>query len=373
MAIFMRNVFHGQTSWTTSSQFWMRFMVTWREIFLAGRWTEVYKTNTAEWNNNILVSLGDCAVSSVTAYRVTSATGGFTGHSGDGITLIAPTNDENCGVFRIQKVVDDNTIDIEPMCAPPDGWVTEGSIVGRVFDWGDTDPLTNGTELVMAPPTGNNELHLSFASGYVVTFKAYPDTYNGGAGHPTNIDTWSQISADKKCYFNAHFSGSDAIVYWFTESQKDFLAVGELTNVQAGDTYPGFLVADAVANFDPFIVNELGALKMIDSATPTTKLNFEIMTPVIGSNASATAASRQQNIQVARTSKGKAMLRKNWVYEGTTLGGYPRGKVPNFRITNSNWEDYRPMGVAENWLHLERGLVVPKNGPNDPLPSLDAG
>lgn len=368
MAVFMRNVLHADPSIATNV-FWNYFLVTFREIFLAGRWTEVYKTNTAEWDANIVLTLADCAVSAATPRRITSATGGFTGKQGFGITSLA-INDNNRGVFRIAKVIDDNTIDIETACQPPDGWTTETGISARIFNWGKTDVLTAGTILVMAPPSGTNEIYI-MGSGYNATLYAYPDRYQSGAGHPTNSLAFGVATSEEQCLFNAYFSGSDALLYFFTDVANTLstLIIGELDDTEAGDTYPGFITA-FYNGCDPFTIASLGRLQMIDSTVLTTKLAFELVDITTGSDTLVSSTHGYQYFQAARASNGKALLRKNWVYEGTASGGFVRGRIPHYRTTNRNWENYRPMSAARTWLHLQSGLVVPMNGVNDTLPML---
>lgn len=372
MAIFMRNVLHGHSSFPTS-QFWMRFLVTFREIMLAGKWTEVYKTNATEWDANITLTLADAAVSGAAPLRITSPTGGFTGYAGQGITMLS-SNDENRGVFRIAAVISDNELAIELGCAPPNGWTTETGISCRLFDWGNDDPLTNATILDMAPPSGTNELYTTFASGYYVDFFAYPDGYQAGAGHPTNIKEFIVSSNDKRCYFNAYFDGGpNALIYAFTENTNFIIIVGELDDVEVGDTYPGFLSV-ALNSFDPFLLNQLSDVNMIDSASPTTKLKYQPMALVDSGDKQASSAitTRYSYKLGTRLVNGKARLQKPWVYEGTTLGGFVRGRIPHYRLTNWNWEQFRPMDSARSWLHLKTGFAVPMNGGNDNVPTLDA-
>ena len=86
----------------------------------------------------------------------------------------------------------------------------------------------------------------------------------------------------------------------------------------------------------------------------------------------------EDDINIGLTSKpgrrlvnGFAFARAPWIVaEDTGTGGYVRGRLPLIRFGWEGFAPYEPLDGAGAWLHLDKGLIVPRNGPNDPLPLL---
>lgn len=371
-----RNLKHCDSS-VAGTVFASHLMVTLRELFLAGGWSEVYKTNTAEWDNNILVSVSDCQVSSSTPYRIYSATGGFSALAkGYGFTLIDGTNDKNCRVMRIANVVDDNNIDIEPENYPAGGWVTATGLTGRGFNWGLTDVLTTGTILIMGAPSGTNEVQFDTSTNaYTLNVSCWPDGYQSGAGHQAGTGPIPHSSSSSRyASINACFDGPNAIIYYFEDYLKyrPIILVGELDDVEVGDTYPGFTCSGIYETVYTTAANRPTYLRMIDSTVLTTGLAFCFTDMVHDSNVNADDSNRFGNLQACRTVRGgMAILRRPYAYRGATPSyGFPRGKVPDvMRICNTFWEIMRPIDpTTGNWFHLATGFCVPLDGLSDTFP-----
>jgi len=353
MAVHIRNTLSAKTSWT-NNYLWSRSLVTLREVFLAGRWIESYKTNPAEWTNNEALILGDGAVLAVNPRRITSATGGFTGKDGYGITVLA-SNDQNRGMFKIDRVISDNEVEIEIICSPPDGWVDESGITLRLFNWGNDDLLSTNTILVMRCPTGDMEAFFrNGTSNYYVQVNGYPDRYQLGAGHGLGQIQFAHGSGAACIRWNAHFDGNAALLYFYIDDNDwETWMFGELDDALPGDTYPGYMsVYGDIGGH-----NDISMLSADDYATPYT------LQPALRSRGNTTT--HQLDKARTRTVKGKAQLVKPWFYGDGPHGGYFRGRVPHIRWTNADWENWRPMSPDRTWRHLSSGLVVPMNGPND--------
>lgn len=370
-----RNLQHADSS-VSGSVFASHLLVTLRELFLAGGWSEVYKTNTAEWNNNILVSVSDCQVNSGTPYRIYSATGGFSALAkGMGFTLIDSSNDGNCRVMRILNVVDNNNIDVEPENAPPDGWTTATGLTGRGFNWGITDVLTTGTILIMGAPSGTLEVKFVNTTAYTYTASCYPDGYQSGAGHETDgSQVPANSSTSKWARINAYFDDPNGIIYYYEDSAgyRPVILFGTLDDVESGDIYPGFICAGQYELIYDTSTYSPTYLRMIDSTVLTTKYNGRFTDMVKDFSQLATSSYRFGYNLSARTVRGgKAILRKPWVYAGNAASsGFPRGRIPDImRVTNSYWETMRPIDPATgSWFHLSNGFCVPLLGTTDKFP-----
>lgn len=365
--IHIRNVLHGYTGFSASA-FHAYFLVTLREVFFAGRWTEVTKNNATEWDNNVtdLTPVTSASVNSANPGRVVIPDGGMTGSEGKGLTLIDANNDENCGVYYIEAVISDTEVEVDGRTAPADGWVTASTgISARLFDWGLDDRLSSNTYVVMKCPTGNFEVWLNVQStNYYMAALGYPDGY--ASNHPTYPDSTtnnvSQIqgsSADKRAFVNAVFDGNSAYIFWETDNGGwDVLYCGELENTDPNDTYPGFCLAKG---------DGLGAwydynFYMIDSDNPLTQWRFEPAYLSAGTDSASTLMAFER----ARLVKRKLQVVTPRVYCGQVGAGFYRGSMPIIKATHSDWEAWRPLNPDRTlWTITESGLVIPKDGPND--------
>jgi len=369
MAIFVRNQ-RSLDSSVSSGQFWSRHLVLLRELFLAGRWTQSSISNAATWDANIVLNLTDCVVNPANPGRITSATGGFTGYEGYAITLIGGVTDDdnNRGVYRIAIVHSDNEIEVE--YPPPDNWVSDTGMTGRVFNWGLGSPVTGVQHVVMDPPTGNNQAYLSKPSANDESdFQAHPrGDYPNNPTQSANIDL---SSADRKGRWNAYFDGSVAYIFFRVDYGSTWYSLlwGELEDTDAADLYPGFFSGGGGADVWNLTNGDMSTLRMLYDDGGVGQINGKIASVCIGQS---TVASRQNIKILCRTVKGKAQLVKPWVYMVGSNGGYFRGRHP-FRYTNFYWEAWRPMDPSGAWLHYNESGVFPRNGVNDPRPVADAG
>jgi len=362
--IHIRDLYVGNSGWA-GYLFWSRSLVVIREMFLAGRWTDGTFTNKTEYDNNIVLALSDCAVSSSSAARITSTTGGFSALNTNYLITLLAANDENRGVYRIFKILNDNEIEVRN--PPPDGWTTETGISGRLFESGNGDPIANNNTFSMIPPSGTNEPRFYTQNGYNLYLQCYPDGMSGGHNVGTDTTTFQVSYTATDGYLNAYFSGDgpEAVFYASTPSYNlAYVVYGELEGAASGDTYPGYMFEDVwvAITVAADTYNDINVY-MIDH-TPAA-LAFKFAGLSRASNEYQSADFRQMDLN-CRSVGHKAKLEKPWVYNGDANGGYPRGKVGTIRLTNKYWEVLRPVGSAGLWRHVGNGICFPMNGPNDP-------
>lgn len=369
MAIFVRNQ-RSLDSSVTTSQFWSRHLVLIRELFLAGRWTQNTISNGATWDANIVLNRTDCVVNPASPGRITSATGGFTGYEGYAITLLGGVSDhdENRGVYRIAIVHSDNEIEVE--YPPPDNWLADTGMTGRVFNWGAGTLLGGAEYVVMDPPTGNNQAYISKpTTDYYAQFAAHPR--GNYPSNQTQLIDFNVSSSDRRARWNAYFDGSTAFIFFRTDAGGTWWVMlwGELEDTPAEDLYPGFFSAGTGAECFNIPNGDISTLRMLYDDGGIGQIDGTVATVCRGT---LTEASRQNLKSLCRSVKGKAQLVKPWVYMPGANGGFFRGRHP-FRYTNDFWEEWRPMTQDGSWRHHRSGGVFPMNGPNDPRPVSDAG
>lgn len=430
--------------------------ITLREMMLAGRWTENSNNGDAAWASNILATAADFAVSVSNRQRVTCPSAPFVqamADDGDFLTLLA-SNDQNRGVFKIVKFVDTQTVEVDLIGAPPEGWKTESGISGRIVGVYD-NLLANGAWVLMDSPNPRSSLQLrlhrfsdSYAYAYArpkgKTFAGTGDAFLGtaptmqltdsagdftpgmvgrnitiaGSTTPGNdgvftitgyVDattveymnaagvaevfagTWSVagISAETtgKSFatyyqadglFNGRFT-DDAFVVNIVHRRDTvtnrglfLLEVGDLDGVDPEDTDPGYVYGFFGASFygavtpNVYVYDTSATVEMLD-------INNN---PIIGYvthpkyHLQIGAASGWDTKLWLRTYAGKGLARRPWVVLDNTLlvGGCVRGKLRHTRWGNRNFETARPMDGAGTLIHMGAGLMMPRNGPNDPLP-----
>lgn len=365
MAIHVRNVVSLDSSVATGA-FSSRHLVLIRELFLAGRWTQSAISNGATWDANIVVNNSDAAVSAASPGRVTSATGGFTGKEGFGLTLLGGVadDDNNRGVYRIVAVISNTEVEVAP--PPPEGWVTDTGMTCRVFNWGLASPVSSTQYVVMDPPSGNSQAYIGKpATNYSFDLRAYPR--GGYPSYPTQSELPAASTSDRYARWNAYFEGANALVYFYTDTGVWHVFVwGELEDGPVEDLYPGFLSYGTAADAFNISGGDLYTLRMLydNGGGSIGQVDGRVATVCRGADL---VAARQNSFPLTRLVKGKAQIVKPWVYTVGANGGYFRGRHP-FRYTNTSWEASRPMTVDGTWRHLREGGVFPMNGPNDPAP-----
>lgn len=379
VAIHIRNL---RSSYVASNYMYYRWWLwLFREIMveLAG-WTEIFKTVDASWASasNLLLTVTDAAVDSSYPKRITSATGGFTGHAGDYVTLKA-SNDQNKGVFRIEYVADDNTIYISEDSKPANGWVTESGITARIHNMGKGEYLaSSNVDLVIQPPTGNNQFWIGMdTNGNLADVRAYPKGDYLGAATGTSIESIDAHYQDYRSRSNFYINGSSMLFYVYTSSYFYIVNFGELLSTSPSDTYPGFCSGsfDAIANASysasptnwdsgkgMSVVNMLSHLD-----NPLTGYTLVIKSDTDDTAAAAHYDGYDHNKSWPDRIKmqgGKTKAEEKWVcMSDSAEGGYPRGKLPTIRQANNSLPEVT--GVSSNWIHLYDGLLVPRDGLND--------
>jgi hypothetical protein len=379
MAVFFRNI-GARTTHTVQYSVYEYALITIREMLLAAGWTEEMNDGQAGWSDQVYLTLSDGVVSSTTDYQITSTTGGFTGYEDHCITLIA-TNDENSGIYQIGEVVDDNTIMVTPTQAPPDGWINESGIDLRITHWGGGTGTklsdSSGIDLTMTPPSGNNQLRFYVPVGASqadhLYIYAYPkgDRNSGYSGISTDYITPDLDYRDKKAMFNGYIDGVNGYIRLSGDVWGDaFFHFGELENVVAADTYPGFIGGRygsmTAGAWNQVVMNRICTMRMLDHADTPLDGYFTFL----GRHSAELFANNTNGISNNRTMKGYLYMDDILIHMANAgNGGYARGIHPFLKFTNQSLERTRPMDVAGNYIHLNDGIVVPRNGPNDPIPT----
>lgn len=361
MAVHIRNLLIPSAA---SFAGWFPYLL--RELFIAGRWTEVSKdADSAFWTSgsNLKASFSNLSVNSGFPTRVVDA--GSTGlmsstHVGLLLTISSATNDVNRGVFRITNVVDSNTLTISPENRVAN-WTTEASMAGRIVSPGQATLHTNSyvSNLVMTSNvSGGNQARMSGGTNLTtMSYYCYP---KGDSISVTSALTFAH-STTSGSRVNAYFDTTThtAIVYYTQNSLWAYLYWGQLGNTRTGDTYPRFMQGNWSANaFN--VVSGCSSIYMLDNLdNAITGFVSVPQTHYDGSNFLDSTTFARLRTQLWDYTPWAIM-------PDTTAGGYRRGTLP-FTITNTYWEAWRPLNSAKTKRKSATHIVLPMNGATDPI------
>jgi len=300
-----------------------------------------------------------------------SGVGRFTAPVTTGMTIfLRAVNDQNKGGYRIQAFIDANHALIDSTGAPVGGWINESDMPARIIS-NNVTRLADDIGLVLQAPAPSNlqvyPKHVYWSYSRKATCYVRP---KGGAGVATNVSGGEVIAGtgDTLTRFNAVIDGKNAIFYyWNNDGSFYFNHFGELDSVDTGDVNPGFIWNGVPGTHIARWAGQIGMLNQIDGATaayPT------FLKALLGTDSTA-MYDLQQLRRLHNGRPGKLLLHKpKVVMTDVASQACLRGKLPLIRFSNAYLETARPLDAAGSWLHLANGLVVPRNGPNDPLPLL---
>lgn len=350
-----------------------------RHIFWLAGWAETLDADPA-WA--AVVAVDEPGTTPGNGFRVSSASprvvhdplGRFTALmvTNAYVLFLKGTAPRNLGAYRIVEFIDAYNVKIDDRSAPGDGWTTQVDIPARIVG-GDGAAVTFNTaggRLAAArgfyaqAPTGNLKARVHHQTTGIMQVFALPNGI-------TQVGTGATLvgNTDNNLRLNAVFDGNNLLAYLLADNadtQSAFFMWGGLEDVDAADVNPGFVQNDRDLTTDwpwNYATNMLdGAGASIAVYGTFLKRRFDTV---------ATAANYAlAGFRLIGSGRGSAALRKcRIVMENTlTVGACVRGKLPLVRHTWGSYEKFRPMDPEGAWLHLAFGLVVPRNGPNDPLP-----
>lgn len=354
-----------------------------RELLLLGGWSEITNSDGGvpggAWASTLLVNeLGGVSGFSVAAAnptRIYSSAGVFTAamQTNECAIFLKASTTQNRVAGRIIRYIDANNVEIDPDSAPPNGWINEGGfgtyVPGRISS-PKTATLIPTAWVLLQAPSGNNRALLTYQSSSIFRLQVQP---KGGAADATTIpaagiDIGSY--ANYKVVFNAVLEDPNALIYSFgdyTNTYNYFTLFGELDQAAAGDSDPGFIQGSGTfaavnAWMYPMYMLSGNPVSTQITAYPTVVKWY----PNQNVNTGGPFFSKQWILQ--NGSPGKAALRTPLVVLDNVVnfGACLRGSMPLIRYADINFEVWRPIDAAGNWINLASGLVVPRNGPNDP-------
>lgn len=355
---------------------WGPHLAIWwfREMMLVGRWTENSNNGDAAWASalNILATVAagpnGFQVAAASPRIVYSPSGVFTSGMVGAVLSLLATTDQNRGMWRIKTYLSSNYVEVDDYSFSPYGWVDESGIAARITV-GNGLRLGAGAWSLMDSPAGSNlQVRL-----------IHTDTSNANAGvRPkgkvplaTEVGGSTNLAGyyTQRMRLNFCFDAPNALMYYFEDynspMRTGMLFVGELDNVDAADTNPGFFFGTAdVANYYAWNV----PMAMLDGADAAISAYPTTIKKYLGDDDSASYETKFTR-RLVNGRPGFAAIRAPWVCLANTLnvGACVRGKMPMARISYTGWEKLTPMDTPGDWLHLHNGLIVPRNGPNDPM------
>lgn len=372
MAIWGRNVLVPLA--TTSG--WGPHLAIWwfREMMLIGKWTENSNNADAAWSSalNILATVAagpnGFQVAAASPRIVYSPSGVFTSSMVGAVLSLFAANDQNRGMWRIKVYLNANYVEVDDLSFSPYGWLDESGIQARVTV-GNGLQLGAGAWSLMDAPVGSN----------LQTRLIHTDTSNANAGvRPKGkLGTLTEVggSTNLSYYYttrmrlNFCFDGVQSLMYYLENYNSPqwtgMLFVGHLLDVDAADTNPGFFFGTAnMAAVLPWNI-PMATLNSVDAAIVAYPTTIKKYLADDDSESYETKFPRR----LVNGRPGFAALRSPWVCLDNTaiVGACVRGRLPLVRIGYTGWEKLSPMDTPGNWFHLHSGLVVPRNGPNDPM------
>lgn len=342
-------------------------------MWLAG-WTVDSDNSDAVWASHILNEVSGASglsVSSSTPLQVYSPTGIFSqANVDDGDTLILKDaiNETNCGAWRIQRYIDANNVAIDSAGAPPQGWVTQTQITARVVNIAEGQ-LGNGAWAIMAAPGGSN-LHVRMT--HVDRTNAYLYARpKGGLADPTE----TTVLAISDYYqgntrYNATLDGKNVLLYHFFEYTNSANAgygmymVGELEDVTALDTNPGFVMGDRSAQDEWYYEYPVYMLDHADVPIQAYVVTWKLYDAQ--DNDSNVLRSNADGFRLINGNPGYVPRWPMYVCLAGAATGI-RGKLPFLRQVSSSQPTYAKMDQQGEYYHLYLGLAVPGRGALDQL------
>jgi len=371
MAIWVRNCQYPNPTvpqLATSSRCWF-----FREILLAFGFTENSNDGDAAWGSasNLLVSVAagasGFAVDGTQPGVVTSPDPIFTSSHVDKVLNLLALNEQNRGLWRITAVVDAYTVLVDTAGLFGDGWVTESGIAARITT-GTGTTFTDGAWTLLDAPTGTDfQIRVLYNNNDNIVVYVRPKGKLGDLTEITSVGFGAYYMVRSR--INGYYDGVNGMVFtahWSSNSatySSSMFAFGKLLDAAPADTDPVFLLS----NNNGMTSNSLQALsiRMLDSVLGQIEAYATWLKTQTG------AATSLYNVFGRRVfaPSGVAAIRSPWVVLNDTasVGACVRGRLPMFRATYQGFEQWTPMDIAGTLQHYNNGIVIPRNGVDDPL------
>lgn len=342
-----------------------------RELLRVACWTEVSNNGDPGWpdvggvTNNLVVVPTDLSVDPLYPRRITSASSPFSSAMvGYNIALLA-TSDQNRSMWKIEKYIDANNIEVDAQGFTPWNWVLESGITGRVTRHSLALVATTAATLWNAPAPNSMQARLFYSTADSQRFYVRP---KGNAPIPLATEcTYIDVahSVDFKHRMHMHADGPNLLIWWSTEDTAfEIVMWGELVDTDPGDSDPNFILGAATATATaPYSYG----MYMLDGADA----NIRTFLTTIKRNWSDTQQQQFFTFLQSRLASGQsAIVRSPWacLSNVASVGACVRGRVPIIAHSYEGYAPLRPLDEAGAWLHTYKGLVVPRNGPDDPQP-----
>lgn len=338
-----------------------------RELLLVARWTEASNDGGAAWpgnggSPNLVVAPVDLQVDPLYPKRITSLSSPFTSAMVGNVISLLATNDQNRSIWRIDRFIDANNIEVEGSGFTPNNWVLETGITGRVTRLSSVLSAGVSQSLFNAPAPNNMQARLFYSAVDAQIVYVRP---KGQVPLATECAGFTFAhSTDLKHRMHMVAQGGNVIIWWSTEDTS-FEAVmwGSLLDADAADTDPNFILCRAAG-----VATRLSAwtMRMLDG----TDSDITAYPTQIKTDWSALASEGLFTHFDSRLMNRSALLRSPWVCLANTnvVGACVRGRIPLLAQTYEGYELFRPLDAAGSWLHAFAGTAVPRNGPDDKLP-----
>jgi len=352
-----------------------------RELLLFGGWSEVWNNGDAAWATCVpVIEAGGASgfqVATANPRIIYSSAGVFLStHQTDECTIfLYSANSQNRIAARIKRYIDANNVEIDDDSAPPLGWLDEGGvgvyIPGRIVRAKAATLTATSASARLQAPTGNNQARVLYNAANVFRAFARP---KGGAAIATEVPStgidFTGNAATTFLRMHAIFDGNNALVYEtgnYANTENGVMMWGELDDEVAADVDPGFIYGHSnIAAQVPAI----HPMYMLDGAPSPAQIRAYPVSVKWHPYSDYYYLLNKATWRLQNGQPGKLALRRPLVMLANILnyGGCIRGRLPVVRFANVNLERQRPVDAPGNWLHLVNGLIVPRNGPNDPLP-----
>lgn len=364
MAIWVRNL--GVPDVTSAGG--SALLIYIRELLLVARWAEASNDGGAAWpgnggSPNLVVAPADLQVDPLYPRRITSLSSPFTSAMVGNVISLLATNDQNRSIWRITKFIDANNIEVEDQGFTPFNWILETGITGRVTRLSSTLTAGVSQSLFNAPAPSNMQARLFYSAVDAQILYVRPKGQVPLATECTGI-TYAD-STDYKHRMHMIAQDENVIIWWSTEDTAfEFVMWGKLLDADAADTDPNFILGKAAATganlytYSMFMLDGADAdIQVFVTSIKRHRIDYQ------DANFSVYANARLAN-------SGFALLRSPWVCLANvlTVGACVRGRLPLLAQGYVNYERLRPMDAAGSWLHTYRGIMLPRNGPDDKLP-----
>lgn len=289
--------------------------------------------------------------------------GRFTQAMADGTYAIFLHGVNNRGGWSIFRYIDANHVEISGDGPPPTGWVNETGMPGRIID-PKQQRLATAISCLLQAPSSNLQARVLHSTTSACLVFARP---KGGAALATEVPAAGEGCAngtDTWLRFNAVLDGKNVIILWRSATGTRWIQLGELDDVDTGDTDPGFIWVITVPGAHVAYYSGY----MLSSADAEIEVWATFIKQFTGDDDS-TSYQRSRTYLLVNGRPGKVQLRKPKVMMSNVVGEAGiRGKLPIIRHANQHLEWHRPLDAAGDWIHMLYGLVLPRNGPNDQIP-----